>query len=80
MSKTINPDVNKWKEYHEYLVDEDSKEFQKQIMAVINCSQASFFRYLKMPSLLSIAEKKAIAEVYKLPTHFLFPELTPENV
>jgi hypothetical protein len=69
---------NRFKEYHEYLMKNKNEQFKssiEEICRVLGCNSASYYRKLSYPHLLSISDKKAIAEVYELPTHFIFPEL-----
>ncbi len=73
------PYENKWKQYHIYLPVEEARALKDKVCTVLGCVSSSFYRKLSFPEHLSIAEKKAIAEVYKLPTTFLFPELQNET-
>lgn len=68
---------NNWLIYHRFLSEKESTECRKKVIAVLGCSYTSFFRKLKSPENLSIAEKKAIAEAYLMPLGFLFPEAVP---
>ncbi len=74
----INAEINKWKEFHEFLDDRSKVLFREDIMEECNWSQNTFYRKLRTASELSNAERKAIAKIYQLPYNFLFPE--PENV
>jgi hypothetical protein len=70
------PYNNKWKEYHESLYKTEQQRCKTQIEKVLCISQSAFYRKLKAPNkFLTIAEKWAIAKVYKLDENFLFPEL-----
>ncbi len=67
---------NKWKAYHDSLDGDVSKQCKAEIERVLCISQSAFYRKLKSPErFLSIAEKQAIARVYKLKDSYLFPEL-----
>ncbi len=71
--------INKWKTYHEYLTDSKQRNIlREEIQRINGYSYSTFFIKLRNPQKLSIAEKKSIAEVYKLPATFLFPELETE--
>ena len=76
MSKTVYN--NKWKEYHDFLEDKKAAAFKEDICKILGCHPTTFFRKLANPGQMSIAEKKAVAEVYQLPATFLFPELEPQ--
>lgn len=67
---------NKWKEYHDSMDSDLSKKYKAEIERVLCISQSAFYRKIKSPErLLTIAEKQAIARVYKLKETYLFPEL-----
>jgi hypothetical protein len=70
------PYNNKWKQYHESLYKTKKEWCKAQIEKVLGISQSAFYRKIKHPDrFLTIAEKWAIAKVYKLDENFLFPEL-----
>ncbi len=78
MAKKTTP--NRLKEYHEYLRDNNSKAFHDAtdiICETLGVHETTWYRKIKTPQKLSIAEKRSIAEVYALPIHFIFPELEP---
>jgi hypothetical protein len=69
------------KEYHEYLKENDTIEFVSTVQSIcdaLGISESTFYRKLNQPQKLSKAEKNAIASIYKMPAHWIFPEL--ENV
>jgi hypothetical protein len=71
--------INHWKRYHDSLTEGLGKRFKQQIEKVLCISQSAFYRKLKSPDrFLTIAEKQAIARVYKLEESYLFPELTEQ--
>ena len=77
-TKVQTQQPNRFKEYHEYLKSNDSIAFYttvKSICGALGIDTTTYYRKLKAPQKLSIAEKEAIAKVYHLPTHFIFPEL-----
>jgi hypothetical protein len=68
--------TNKWKEYHDSLNTEKSKQYKAEIERVLCISQSAFYRKIKRPEkFLTIADKWAIARVYGLDEGYLFPEL-----
>ncbi len=71
--------VNHWKKFHDSLEDAIAKKYKQEIERVLNISQSAFYRKLKSPQDLSIAEKQAIGRAYRLKEWFLFPELTPSS-
>ncbi len=71
--------VNQWKKFHDSLEDSIAKKYKQEIERVLNISQSAFYRKLKSPQNLSIAEKQAIARVYTLKDWYLFPELNPKS-
>lgn len=78
MPKMSNQPANRFKEYHTYLKDNDAIEWQstfENICTQLGISESSYYRKLANPSTLSPAEKEAIARVYQLPVHFIFPEM-----
>lgn len=79
-SKTAPQHPNRFKEYHEYLMNNDSIEWKSTVENIceqLGISERSYYRKLENPASLSIAEKEAIGRVYQLPVHFIFPELEP---
>jgi hypothetical protein len=77
MAKNQNGE-NRFKQYHNFLKNSDTVEFNntvKKICDVLGISETSYYRKLSNPAALSIAERQAIAQVYKLPIHFIFPEM-----
>jgi hypothetical protein len=70
---------NNWKRFHDSLERGIAKKYKAEIERVLNISQAAFYRKIKAPEELSIAEKQAISRVYNLIDWYLFPELTPEE-
>ena len=76
--KTKAHPLNRFKEYHNYLKEKDSKNFNKSIEDIcekLNITTSTYYRIIKTPEKLSPAEKEAIAIVYHLPVHFIFPEM-----
>jgi hypothetical protein len=72
--------ANRWKTFHDSLVDGIAKKYKEQIERVLGISQSAFYRKIKQPEkFLSIAEKQAIARVYCLKDVYLFPELAAEQ-
>ena len=72
--------ANRLKEYHEHLRDTNSLTFNFSVDAIcadLNISVTTFYRKIKNPAIFSPAEKTAIARVYQLPVHFIFPEMEP---
>lgn len=71
---------NHLKEYHNYLKETDSLELHRTMEAIcedLSISSSAYYRKLKNPATaFSKAEKEAIARIYKMPTHFIFPELS----
>jgi hypothetical protein len=73
---TDNAPANRWKTFHDSLEDPIAKKYKEQIERVLGISQSAFYRKIKDPEkFLSIAEKQAIARVYRLHESYLFPEL-----
>lgn len=72
-------DVNRLKEFHEFLKITDTDKFQNAVDAVckeLDISLSTYYRKMAKPKIsFSNAEKRAIAHVYGLPAHFLFNEL-----
>lgn len=80
MPKTIST-TTRFKEYHKFLVDTDPltcKIYIEEICQALGFVERTFYRKLENPLSLSPAEKKAIAAVYRLPIHFIFPEMEAE--
>lgn len=74
---------NRWKEYHEYLMTHKNDEWKdtlKHICERLGISDRTYYRKIEKPESLSPAEKEAVAAVYQMPLHFIFPELEPEAV
>jgi hypothetical protein len=73
---TAPPPANHWHRYHSNLQRPQAKQYQQAIQRVLGISQSAFYRKLKHPALyLTIAEKQAIARIYRLSETYLFPEL-----
>ncbi len=72
---------NKWHDFHRTLEPGIAKYYKTEIERVLGISQAAFYRKIKDPGrTLSIADKVAIAKVYRLKkATFLFPELGDED-
>jgi hypothetical protein len=72
-------DFNRLKEFHEFLKNTNTKKFQSAVDAVckeLDISLSSYYRKMAKPNeSFSNAEKKAIAQIYGLPVHFIFQEL-----
>jgi len=72
-------DVNRLKEFHEFLKMTDTNKFQLAIESIcreLDISLSSYYRKMLKPTAsFSNAEKRAIALVYGLPAHFIFTEL-----
>lgn len=67
---------NRWRDYHKSLHPTAANRLKSEIERVLGLSQSAFYRKIKEPQrFLSIAEKWAIARVYKLKEEYLFPEL-----
>lgn len=66
--------VNKWSEYHNYLGDDKKTKARKEIMRVCGWSTDTFYRKIRKPEDISIAEQQAIAKVYEVPPVFIFPK------
>jgi hypothetical protein len=70
------PYLNRWKQYHNSLYKTEQQRYKAHIEKVLGICQSAFYRKLKQPDrFLTIAEKWAIARIYKLEDGFLFPEL-----
>ena len=77
MSARNQSQPNRWKEYHEFLKLNDPKKFDESIEGIceeLNITSSTFYRYLSNHEKISPASKTAIAKVYQLPKHFIFPE------
>lgn len=77
----VKTHVNRFKEYHIFLKEADNVKWCRSIDTIceqLNISTSTYYRKLDSPEDLSIADKLAIANIYKLPVHFLFPELENE--
>lgn len=75
---SIKTTANRVKEYHEYLRDSNTLKFNLSVDAIcfdLGISATTYYRKLNNPKAFSIAEKAAIAKVYELPVHFIFPEM-----
>jgi len=72
-------DVNRLKEFHDFLKATDTNKFQNAIDTIckeLDISLSSYYRKMGKPNeSFSNAEKRAIAHVYGLPVHFIFSEL-----
>lgn len=69
---------NRLKEYHNFLKTNNISRFNKAISRICEytgISTSSYYRKLDNPALYSIAEKYAIAGIYEMPVHFIFPEM-----
>lgn len=76
MSHSKTP--NRLREYYIFLRETDSyshRMFLDAITEDLGITQNSFCRKVASPQSFSPAEKKAIALVYKMPVHFIFPEM-----
>lgn len=71
--------ANRWREYHDYLKNTDTIVFAKSIEEIcdeLGFSVATYYRVLGTGGAsCSKADKNAIASIYKMPVHFLFPEM-----
>ena len=75
LKKQLQP--NRWKEYHEFLKLNNPKKFDESISGIceeLKITSSTFYRHLSNHEKMSPANKTAIAKVYQLPTHFIFPE------
>lgn len=65
-----------WWHYHKSLYPAEANRFKSEIEKVLGLSQSAFYRKIKYPErFLTIAEKWAIARVYRIAETYLFPEL-----
>jgi hypothetical protein len=75
IKKTV---LNPHQEYHEYLKNHNSIDFANSIKFIcedLGISDTSYYRKIKNPASFSPADKTAIAAVYKMPVHFIFPDM-----
>jgi hypothetical protein len=80
--------VNRWEEHHKFLENQPGKngkslstERKEEICRLCGWSNATFYRKMEKPvEGPSISEKITIAQVYNMPSHFLFPELENQTV
>ena len=76
MAKT---DFNRLKEFHDFLKNSNTDKFQNAVDAIckeLDISLSSYYRKMGKPNeSFSNAEKRAIAQIYGLPVHFIFKEL-----
>ena len=69
---------NRLKEYYCYIRDTDTLQHQQYCLAIVEDLGVSIHRFrrkISAPQSFSPAEKRALALIYKLPVHFIFPEL-----
>ena len=69
---------NRLREYYCFLRDTDTYLHRQALQAItqdLACNEKTFTKKIVAPNSFSNAEKRAIAQVYKQPVHFLFPEM-----
>jgi len=70
---TVIPTRN-WQLLHNHKEDANKNSLRDKVMKVCSWSRATFYLKLQSPEKISLAEKKAICEVYDTPMEMLFPD------